>query len=118
MANEATPDQRIWLLYVIGNRITDPRAVGNLRPMLHSASPRLRAVAAQALWNIKSAAALRDIAPLLRDVDEQVRFFAVRALSDIADEPSWGGPGETQFRQHEKEYLDHWENWLKAQGIE
>jgi len=117
-ANAATPDQRVWLLYVIGNRIDNAHAIGDLRPLLRSRDARLREVAAQALWNIKSSAALADLAPLLHDSDEQVRFFAVRALSDIANEPEWSGPGESQFREYEQAYLNHWEHWLKAQGVQ
>ena len=34
-----------------------------------------------------------------------------RGVSDIANEPSWGGPSELQFHQHQQEYLTHWQSW-------
>lgn len=113
--NTATADERTWLLYVVGNRIRDSRAIVELRPLLRSNDARLREAAAQALWNIGDSAALKDLAFALHDPDPQVRFYTVRALSDIANEPGWGGPGESQFREHEQEYLTHWQNWAKVQ---
>lgn len=115
LTNTATPDQRIWLLYVVENRVKDSRAIPNLQPLLGSGDTRLREAAVEALWHVADPAALPDLAAALRDPDEQVRFYAVRALSDIANEPGWGGPGESQFRDHEQEYLAHWQKWSSAQ---
>ena len=111
-----TPDQEVWLLYVVGNRITNSRAIDELRPLLRSRDDRLREAAAQALWNIKDIAALPDLNTALYDSDSKVRFYAVRALSDIAQEPGWGGPNEALFQERESEYLQHWRNWVSARA--
>jgi hypothetical protein len=51
----------------------------------------------------------------LEDPDEKVQFYAVRGLSDIANEYGWGGPGETEFHEHAQKYLTHWQEWAKNQ---
>ena len=112
----AAESERVWLLYVIGNRITDHRAIPALRPLLRADDSAVRAAAAQALWHIADRTAVSDLSNALRDPDAQVRFYAVRACADIAAEPGWGGPGEAEFQQHQQKYLAHWQEWAKAQS--
>jgi hypothetical protein len=116
LSNTATADQRIWLLYVIGNRVSDRQAIPALKPLLRSGESSLRAAAVEALWHIADPIAVPELAKSLQDTDEQVRFYAVRALSDIANEPGWGGPGESEFREHQDKYLTHWQNWAKGRA--
>lgn len=112
--NSATSNQQVWLRYVIGNKITDPVAIPSLRRLLDSNDSAAREAAAQALWHIAAPAAVPSLASALEDPDESVRFYAVRGCADIANEFGWGGPSESQFRQHEPEYLDHWRMWAKS----
>jgi len=111
LANLATENQRIWLLYVIGNRVSDARAIPALQPLVASEESSIREAAVEALWHIADPTAVPLLLKSLNDTDEQVRFYAVRAFSDIANEPSWGGPSELQFHQHQQEYLTHWQSW-------
>ncbi len=116
LTNTATPDQRLWLLYVIGNRVSDPRAIPALEPLLRSEDSSIREAGVEALWHIADPRALPELLKSLNDPDQQVRFYAVRALSDIAQEPGWGGPGESEFQEHQQEYLTHWQNWAKGRN--
>ncbi|MFY9909810.1 MAG: HEAT repeat domain-containing protein [Candidatus Sulfotelmatobacter sp.] len=109
----ATENQRVWLLYVVGNDLKSPLAIPALEPLLRSNDNSNREAGAEALWHIADPSALPSIAKALQDPDEQVRFYAVRACADIANEPDWGGPGEAEFHQHEQKYLTHWEDWIK-----
>ena len=113
VASTATANQRIWLLYVIGNRVSDRRAIPALEPLLRSGDSSLRATAVEALWHIADPTAVHELLKSLQDPSEQVRFYAVRAFSDIANEPGWGGPSESEFQQHQQKYLTHWQEWAK-----
>ena len=72
--------------------------------------------AVEALWHIADPNTVPELLRSLQDPDEQVRFYAVRAFADIANEPGWGGPGESEFRNRQQEYLEHWQEWAKAQS--
>jgi HEAT repeat protein len=74
----------------------------------------MREAAAQALWHIGHPAAVRSLARALEDPDGLVRFYAVRGCADIAQEVGWGGPGESEFQEHEQQYLAHWRSWAKT----
>ena len=111
VTNTATTDQRPWLRYVIGNRVNDRRAIPALGPLLRSGDSSLRVVAVEALWHIADPTAVPELLRDLQDPDQQVRFYAVRAFCDIANEPGWGGPGESWFQEHEQDYLKHWQEW-------
>jgi hypothetical protein len=113
LRNAATSNQHVWLLYVIGNKITDPVAIPSLRRLLDSNDSTAREAAVQALWHIGVPAVVRSLAVALEDPDEPVRFYAVRGCADIANEFGWGGPSESEFREHEQQYLDHWRMWAK-----
>jgi hypothetical protein len=112
----ATDNQRVWLLYVIGNDLTNPRAIPALQPLLRSTDNSIREAAAQALWHIADSAAVPSLAKALEDPDEQVRFYAVRGCADIAGQVGWGGPSESEFHEHQQKYLTHWEDWVKSSG--
>jgi len=110
----ATENQRVWLLYVVGNDLKNPLAIPALEPLLSSNDNSNREAAAQALWHIADSSALPVLARMLNDTDDQVRFYAVRACADIANEYGWGGPGEEEFHEHEQKYLTHWQDWIKS----
>jgi len=112
----ATHNERMWLLYVIGYDLKDPRSVPMLQPLLRSDDNSLREAAARALWHIADPAVLPSLARALGDPDDQVRFYAVRGCADIANEAAWGGPSETEFHEHEEKYLEHWEAWVRGLG--
>jgi len=111
--NSATHDGREWLLYVIGSYIKDARAVHALKPLLSSSDDSFREAAAKALWHVSDPAAVPALVQKLEDPDEKVRFYAVRGLSDIANEYGWGGPSESEFHEHAQKYLTHWQEWSK-----
>jgi len=114
LRNSATSNQRVWLLYVIGNNVSDPLAVPALQPLLGSTHNPMREAAAQALWHIGHPAAVQSLAIALEDQDVSVRFYAVRGCADIANELGWGGPSESEFQEHEQQYLAHWRTWAKT----
>jgi HEAT repeats len=114
LRNSATSNRRLWLLYVLGNSVTDPLAIPALQPLLESTDNSMREAAAQALWRIASPIGVPSLARALEDPDESVRFYAVRGCADIAREPGWGGPGESEFQEHEQQYLAHWRSWAKT----
>jgi hypothetical protein len=113
LTDTAASDQRMWLLYVVANRVSDRRAIPAIQPLLRSGDTSLRKAAVEALWHIADPTAIPELLKSLDDPDQDVRFYAVRALSEIANEPGWGGPGESQFQEHQQEYLTHWRNWVK-----
>ncbi|HLW84269.1 MAG TPA: HEAT repeat domain-containing protein [Candidatus Sulfotelmatobacter sp.] len=116
LTDSAARDQRAWLLYVIGNRLSDQRAIPALEPLLLSGDDSIREAAVEALWHIADLAAAPALLKGLQDPDEQVRFYAVRAFSDIANEPGWGGPSESEFQQHQQKYLSHWQDWATSKA--
>lgn len=111
LTNQATENQRRWLLYVIANRVNDRRAIPALKPLIQATDNSLREAAFEALWHIADATTVPDLARALQDPDEQIRFYSVRALSDIVNELGWGGPSEPEFREHQEKYLTHWKEW-------
>ncbi len=113
LGNSATENQRSWLLYVLSYRLCDPRAIPALQPVLRSDDSSLRRAAVEGLWHMANSAAVTDLAKALQDPDQQVRFYAVRGLSDIAGERGWGGPSESEFDEHQQKYLTHWRTWVK-----
>ncbi|MFP5234283.1 MAG: HEAT repeat domain-containing protein [Acidobacteriota bacterium] len=112
----AGSSEQEWLLYVLANYVRDPRAVQMLVPLLTSSQAKLREVAASVLWHIADPAAVPALVRDLDDPDNMVRFYAVRGLSDIANEYGWGGPSEQEFREHEQKYLTHWKTWARRRG--
>jgi HEAT repeat protein len=114
-ANSATENQKIWLVHVISNDITDERAIPAIVPLTRSNDAALRSVAMQALWHMRSSASIPQLALALSDPDRDVRFYAVRALADIANQSGWGGPGEGEFQENEQKYLSHWREWILTQ---
>jgi HEAT repeat protein len=113
LKNSASQNGREWLLYVIGNRVNDPRAVPALEPLVNSSDDPVREAAVEALWHIGAPAAVPALVKKLEDPDEKVRFYAVRGLSDIANEYGWGGPSEPEFHEHAQDYVTHWQDWAK-----
>jgi hypothetical protein len=116
MTDSASDSEKVWLLYVVGNRLKDPRAIPALRPMLKSSDSSLREAALEALWHISDPTAVHDLAQGLHDADERARFYAVRGLADIAKELDWGGPSESEFHEHEQKYVTHWQDWVQSLG--
>lgn len=111
--NSATQDGREWLLYVIGNHVQNAGAVPTLVRLLNSPSDSVREAVVEALWHIGTPTAVPALVHELEDQDEKVQFYAVRGLSDIANEYGWGGPSEGEFHEHTQKYLEHWQEWAK-----
>jgi hypothetical protein len=107
-------DERDTLVLAIANNASGPGALPALGKLLRLGDPLARRAAAEALWHIASPASVRFLGPSLEDPDEEVRFYAVRALSDIANEPGWGGPSESEFHENQQRYLAHWASWANT----
>jgi hypothetical protein len=107
-------EQRQTLLLVIENSVKSPESLPMITRLLRSPDALSRRAAAEALWHIASPKEVPDLSRLLEDADREVRFYAVRALADIANEPGWGGPSESEFQEHQQEYLTHWQNWARS----
>jgi hypothetical protein len=113
LKNLVTQNGRVWLLYVIRDCVKDSRAIPAINPLLGSPDDDVREAAVEALWHIGSSATVPFLVQKLEDPDEIVRFYAVRGLSDIANEDGWGGPTEGEFHEHAQKYLTHWQEWVK-----
>lgn len=105
--------QREMFLLAIRKTAMSPTALPVLRRLVHSRDVVLRRVAAEALWHSALPDSVPDLIKTLEDSDQEVRFYAVRALSDIVNEPGWGGPSEREFQEHQDEYIRHWRDWAK-----
>jgi hypothetical protein len=114
LASTLTDEQQQLFLLAIGNNVKNPTALPALARLLRSGNAPSRRAAAEALWHSAISDSVPDLVRILQDSDAQVRFYAVRALSDIANEPGWGGPSEAQFQEHEEEYLQHWKSWARS----
>lgn len=111
-----TATGRELLLSVIGNFIRDARAVHDLEPLLSSPDDSVREAAVEALWHIGTPVVVPTLVQKLDDPDEKVQFYAVRGLSDVANEYGWGGPTEGEFHEHGQKYLTHWRKWAKGRA--
>jgi HEAT repeat protein len=104
------------LLYGI-SELTSPAAVASVKPLLSAYDVELRRAAAKALWHIADPEASDVLLAALNDSDRDVRYYAVRALAEIAHQPDWG-PGPAEFEDHEGKYLDHWRRWKSGRSKE
>lgn len=98
------------VLYAIGTRLTNAKALPELTKMLSAPQPELRAAAAQATWHIASASSVDTLVRALHDPDSEVRYYAIRGLDEITGQPGWG-PGPEEYKEHEAKYLQHWLDW-------
>ncbi|MGA9964282.1 MAG: HEAT repeat domain-containing protein [Terriglobales bacterium] len=102
--------QKELFLSVIANQIKNPDAAPMLARLLHSGDAETRKAAAEGLWNSADVRAVPDLVKALQDENEQVRFYAVRALAELNNEPRWG-PSAVEFQEHQQQYLSHWQDW-------
>jgi HEAT repeats len=102
--------QKELFLSVIANEIKNPNAAPTLVRLLHTGDAEMRRAAAEGLWHAADPRAVPDLLKALQDEDEKVRFYAVRALAEVNNEPQWG-PGSVEFQEHQQQYLSHWQEW-------
>lgn len=95
------------ILHAIGFGIKDPAAIPLLQPLIRSNQLEARLAAAHALKNIGTPACDPLLRSLLSDTDQQVRYFAVIGLADIAGLPQMH-PSVVEFRAHESKYTSYW----------
>jgi hypothetical protein len=110
LTHALTDTQAQRMLYVIANKLNDPKAVPTLRQLLRSGSTAARRSAAEGLWHVANSATTPDLVRALQDPDTDVRYYAVRGLADINREPAWG-PSVSAFRENEAKYLTYWLDW-------
>lgn len=106
------PDEQRKLLYAIGTRLTNQKALPGLTKLLGASSPEVRAAAAEAMGHVGSSSATEALAHALHDPDSNVRYYAIRALDDITGQPGWG-PGPAEYEEHGDKYLQHWLDWAR-----
>lgn len=109
-----TNDQKEILLLAIRNHALSPEAVPTLAPLMSSPDVSVRRAVAEGLWHSASVSGVSLFSKMLEDSDNEVRFYAVRGLSEIANDPGWGGPSESEFHEHEGKYVSHWQEWLNG----
>ena len=97
-------------LSAIANDLRNPDAVPTLGGLVRSGTTSVRRAAMEALWHIGALSSAELLVGGLGDSDSQVRFYAVRALADIYNDPDWG-PAQELFDQEENRYVSHWEQW-------
>jgi HEAT repeats len=108
-----TPDGKSRLLYSIGNRLHDMRALGAIESLFKSTDPAIRVAAAKALWHIADPASRPLLVKCLVDSNREVRYYSVRALADITGQNLWG-PSLPEWDSHEQKYLKHWREWAAS----
>lgn len=99
-------------LRAIAIGVRNPKAISSLEPLLSSTDATVRRAAMEALWHIGDAAADRLLIVGLRDSDQEVRYYAIRALADIHHQPGWG-PSVGLFEKDEQLFINHWLDWGK-----
>jgi hypothetical protein len=102
------------LLYSIANGVVGHRASPSLALLASSEDVDVRRAALQAIWHGADPAGQRVAAAAISDPDQQVRFYAVRALAEITGQSDWG-PSDAEFVRNERVYLDHWREWLSKE---
>lgn len=112
LSNTMSTTQKAVILYDIGQRLKNEKAVPGLKQLLKSSDPEVRVASAQALWHIASASSIGTLAEALKDENPQVRYYAIRALADIVGQPQWG-PGPGEYEENEAKYLQHWLDWAR-----
>jgi len=103
-------DQQSMVLYAIGTRLTNPKALPELTRLVSAPEPQVRAAAVEAVGHVSSSSSLNLLAQALHDPDSQVRYYAIRGLDDITGQPGWG-PGPSEYEEHGDKYLQHWLDW-------
>ncbi len=103
-------DQQRMVLYAIGTRLTNPKALPELTKLVTAPEPEVRAAAVEAVGHVGSSSSLNLLAQALRDPDSQVRYYAIFGLDEITGQPGWG-PGPGEYEEHGEKYLQHWLDW-------
>ncbi len=97
--------------YAISVGRFDSASVDTLALLLTSQETETRRAAAQALWHMVDPAAKKSLASALADSDREVRYYAVRGLAALANQPEWE-PSIPEFDGNEQRYLQHWKEWV------
>ena len=97
-------------------QLHDERAVPELSTLLKISDVAVRRSAVTALRNAGSPSALAPLAHELWDSDSETRYGAVIGLADITGQSGWR-PLESEFRQREDTYLEHWRNWSRESNL-
>jgi HEAT repeats len=84
--------------------------VDALSLLLKAPEAETRRAAAQALWHVSDLTALKPLSSALSDGDSEVRYYAVRGLAELANQPEWT-PSIPEFESNENRYLQHWKEW-------
>jgi hypothetical protein len=88
--------------------------VDTLALLLKAPETETRRAAAQALWHVSDPATLKPLSRALTDSDRDVRYYAVRGLAALANQPEWT-PSIPEFERNEGHYLQHWKGWTAQQ---
>ncbi len=96
--------------------IKSEAAIPSLTRLLGSTDEGTRSAAAYALRRTNSPLALRPLASVLDDSNEDVQYYAVSGLAEISGELT-GTPGKDEFRRNPAPHLRKWREWAAARGI-
>jgi hypothetical protein len=111
-ANTISTTQKAVILYEIGQRLTNEKAVPGLTQLLKSPDPEVRVASAQGLWHIASTSSIAPLTEALGDQDSEVRYYAIRGLADATGDLQWG-PSPGEYQEHGVKYLQHWLEWTR-----
>jgi len=116
LGNPSVPDNlRQNLASAIYEGVRDPAAIPALTRLLATRDVRVRRAAAMALRNTGSADATRGLITALRDVDPEVRYYAVIGLAEITGQTD-SRPLQATFLENEELYIGHWKSWAGSSG--
>jgi len=110
-----TPGQREMFSYAIGERLSNPLAAPSISELIRSPYTVTRRAAARALWRIGDRTTVGSLAVALQDNDNDVRYYAVRGLAVMNNEPEWD-PSIPEFSENGIRYVHHWTEWAQANG--
>jgi len=93
--------------------LKDPRSIPTLKVLIETNDPQTIKGAAIALRQSGSSEAIEPLSRLLKDEDEQVRYYAVVGLGEITGQDEWT-PAFDEFQGHEGRYLSYWLAWTAS----
>jgi HEAT repeat protein len=98
------------LAYAISVGKFHSRNVDTLAALLKAPETETRRAAAQALWHVSDPMTSKSLLGAITDSDQDVRYYAVRGLAELANQPEWA-PSIPEFESHEDRYIQHWREW-------
>ena len=93
--------------------LKDPRSIPALKLLIETNDPHIVKGAAIALRQSGVSGAIEPLSRLLKNNDEQVRYYAVVGLGEITGQDEWT-PDFEEFHGREGRYLSYWLSWAAS----